>query len=202
MDNRTAEVGQARRTLREAMIAGARYLNAAGIESARLDAEVLLRHVLRIKQAEFYLRVEDAIESDTEFRAWELLQRRARREPLAYITGRKEFWSLDFMVTPDVLIPRPETELLVQAALERAKSMLKPALKIIDIGTGSGAIAVCMAKELPQAQITAVDISGAALRVACVNAEQHRVADRIRFMQGDMFAAVAEESKSFDLILS
>jgi release factor glutamine methyltransferase len=203
MENRSEEVTKpARQTLRAAMIAGGRFLSAAGIESPRLDAELLLRHVLGMNQAEFYLRVDDMIGADVECRLWQLLQRRARREPLAYITGHKEFWSLDFTVTRDVLIPRPETELLVEAALERTRSMLKSPLKILDIGTGSGAIAVCLAKELREAQISAVDISSAALQVARENAERHGVSDRIRFAQGDLFAPVAEERESFDLILA
>jgi release factor glutamine methyltransferase len=203
MENRSVEFNKpVRQTLRLAMIAGSQFLGAAGIESPRLDAELVLRHVLGIDQAEFYLRVDDAIGPDIERRAWELLQRRARREPLAYITGHKEFWSLDFIVTPDVLIPRPETELLVEAALERARSMIKSRVKIIDLGTGSGAIAVSLATELPQAEITAVDISSAALRVAHSNAERHGVANRIRFAQGDLFAPVADKGDSFDLIVA
>jgi len=192
----------ARQTVRMAMIAAGRFLSAAGIESPRLDAELLLRHVLGMNQAEFYLHIDDAIRPDLELGLWPLLQRRARREPLAYITGHKEFWSLDFTVTPDVLIPRPETELLVEAALERTRPMPTSPLKILDIGTGSGAIAVCLAKELREAQISAVDISSAALQVARENAERHGVADRIRFAQGDLFGPLAEERGSFDLILA
>jgi release factor glutamine methyltransferase len=191
-----------RQTVRMAMIGAGRFLGAAGIENPRLDAELLLRHVLGINQAEFYLRVDDAIGPDAERRIWRLVQRRARREPLAYITGQKEFWSLDFTVTPDVLIPRPETELLVEAALERTRSMLRSPVKLLDIGTGSGAIAVCLAKELREAQISAVDISSAALQVARENAERHRVADRIRFVEGDVFAPLAEKRENFDLILA
>lgn len=203
MDNRPVEVGKpVRQTLRTAMIAASRFLSGAGVESPRLDAELLLRHVLRIGQAEFYLRVDEAIVPDVELRFWELLRRRAAREPLAYITGYKEFWSLDFDVTPDVLIPRPDTEVLVEAALERARSMDKSPLKIIDIGTGSGAIAVSLATELRQGEVTAVDISSAALRVARGNAERHGVAQRIRFVEGDMFAPVAAERESFHLIVA
>ena len=191
-----------RQTVRLAMIAAGRFLSAAGIENPRLDAELLLRHALGMNQAEFYLHVDDVIGPDLERRIWRLLQRRARREPLAYIAGQKEFWSLDFTVTPDVLIPRPETELLVEAALERTRPMLKSPLTILDIGTGSGAIAVCLAKELREAQIIAVDISNGALRVARENAERHGVADRIRFVEGDLFAPLAEERENFNLILA
>ena len=203
MENPSEQVTKrAPQTLRLVMIAAGRFLKAAGIENPRLDAELLLRHVLGMNQVEYYLSVDEVIASDVERRLWPLLQRRARREPLTYITSHKEFWSLDFTVTPDVLIPRPETELLVEAALERARSMLESPLRILDIGTGSGAIAICLAKELREAQISAIDVSSAALRVARENAERHGVADRIRFAQGDLFAAVAEERESFDLILA
>jgi release factor glutamine methyltransferase len=120
---------------------------------------------------------------------------------LAYITGQKEFWSLDFLVTADVLIPRPETELLVQTALERSGAMSRP-VKILDIGTGSGAIAVSLATELRDAQITAVDVSSAALQVARANAERHGVAAQIRFAHGDLFAPLAGERERFDVIVS
>ena len=203
MENPSEEVTySAGPTLRLAMIHGGRFLSAAGIENPRLDTEVLLRHVLGMDRAEFYLRIDEAIKPPAERQLWELLQRRARREPLAYITGHKEFWSLDFTVTPDVLIPRPETELLVEAALERTRSPLKSPLKILDIGTGSGAIAVCLAKELREAQLSAVDISSAALQVARANAERHGVANRIRFLHGDLFAPLAEERERFDLIIA
>jgi release factor glutamine methyltransferase len=192
----------ARLTLSMSLMDGSRFLSRAAIESPRLDAEVLLRHVIGIDKVQLYLRIDETIKAEAERQFWELLERRARREPLAYITGRKEFWSLDFSVTPDVLIPRPETELLVEAALERTPQMLKSRVKIVDLGTGSGAIAVCLAKELPEAQISAVDISSAALQVARANAERHGVADRIRFLLGDLFAPVAEERESFDLIIA
>lgn len=181
---------------------GSRFLSSAGIENARLDAEVLLRHVMGIEKAQLYLRMDEATNSQVEHQFWELLRRRARREPVAYITGRKEFWSLDFYVTPDVLIPRPETELLVDAVLEQMCQRLKSRPKIIDLGTGSGVIAVCLAKELPEARISAVDISGAALQVAGANAERHGVADRIRFLHGDLFAPLAEEQERFDLAVA
>jgi release factor glutamine methyltransferase len=129
-----------------------------------------------------------------------LLLRRARQEPVAYITGRKEFWSLDFVVTPDVLIPRPETELVVEVALEHAKRCSgKSQLQILDLGTGSGAIAISLAKELPQAKMAVVDVSAAALQVARRNSERHGVENRIHFLGGDLFEYVGGE---FDLIVS
>jgi release factor glutamine methyltransferase len=203
MESQTARPARsARPTLRMSVRDGSRFLSLAAVASARLDAEVLLRHVVGIDKAQLYLRMDEAINAEAERPYWELLQRRARREPLAYITGRKEFWSLDFSVTPDVLIPRPETELLVEVALERIRQRLKPRARIIDLGTGSGAIAVCLAKELPEAQISAIDISSAALQVARANAERHGVDDQIRFLHGDLFAPLAEERERFDLMVA
>src|SRR3990172_7186278 len=137
--------------VREALRAGAELLHKAGIGSARLDVEVLLRHVLGIEQTDFYLSMGEAMDATAEREFQKLLLRRAGREPVAYITGHKEFWSLDFIVTPAALIPRPETELLVELAfkLSTPRSGTSPR-KILDLGTGSGAIAVSLANELPQ----------------------------------------------------
>ncbi len=181
---------------------GSRFLGLAAVENPRLDAEVLLRQVIGMDKAQLYLRMDEKIEAEAERRFWKLLEQRARREPLAYITGQKEFWSLDFSVTPDVLIPRPETEVLMEVALGRVRQRRKSQVKIADLGTGSGIIAICLAKELPEAQISAVDISSAALRVARANAERHGVAERIRFLNGDLFAPLAGERECFDLIVA
>ncbi|HWX76223.1 MAG TPA: peptide chain release factor N(5)-glutamine methyltransferase [Candidatus Acidoferrales bacterium] len=191
------------RTVRRALLDGAQFLRDAGIESARLDAEVLLGYVLNAERTDIYLGMESTCNDNDEKGFRELLMRRAKGEPIAYITGRKEFWSLDFVVTPDVLIPRPETELLVELSLENA--MIAPArdsLKIFDIGTGSGVIAVTLAKELRAARIWAVDASATALNVAVVNARRHGVADRIQFLHGDLFDPIADLGHSFDLIVS
>src|SRR6201993_1095558 len=133
----------------------------------------------------------------------ELLTRRAKGEPVAYITGHKEFWSLDFVVTPHVLIPRPETELVVELALEGAiMATAKAPLKILDIGTGSGVIAIALAKELPAAEIWAVDVSGAALNISEINAQRHGVAERIKLLDGDLFDPFTELGHRFDVIVS
>ena len=188
------------RTVRQALLDGGRFLHDTGIESARLDAEVLLGYVLDMEKVEIYLCTESAFNDNRANRFRELLMRRAKGEPVAYITGRKEFWSLDFVVTPDVLIPRPETELLVELALEGTVG--KAPLKILDIGTGSGAIAITLAKELPKAQIWAVDLSAAALKIAEVNARRHSVTERIQFLHGDLFDPITELGHSFDIIVS
>jgi release factor glutamine methyltransferase len=190
-------------TGRTALSEGSRFLCDRHIDCARLDAEVLLRHVLEMEAADFYLAIDAPLDRLAEERFWELLGRRGRREPLAYITGKREFWSLDFAVTPDVLIPRPETELLVEIALQQASRCRgKAPLKILEIGTGSGAIAVCLAKELPEAQITALDISAAALDVARGNGRRHDVAARIAFMQRDLFPPRGGQEDRFDLIIA
>ena len=188
------------KSFRDVLLEGARCLRVAGVESARLDAEVLLSQLLGIDKAELFLNLDAALKSEDETRFRELLLRRARQEPVAYITGRKEFWSLDFVVTPDVLIPRPETELVVEVALEHARRCSgRSQLQILDLGTGSGAIAISLAKELPQAKMAAVDVSAPALRVAQRNSERHGVANRIHFLGGDLFEYVDGE---FDLIVS
>jgi release factor glutamine methyltransferase len=178
-----------------------RLLEQNGVESARLDAEVLLRHVLRTEAAGFYTMQGQSLNRGDEQRFGELLSRRARREPVAYLTGQKEFWSFDFIVTPDVLVPRPETELLVEVGLEAARQH-EGGLDILDVGTGSGVIAVCLAKELREARVTALDASAAALDVARRNAERHRVAAQIRLIEGDLFMPLRKTGKKFHLVVS
>ena len=190
-------------SVRETIRAGAQLLHKAGVANARLDAEVLLRDVLGIEQTELALSMDEALCATAEREFYQRLLRRAAREPVAYITGRKEFWSLDFVVTPEVLIPRPETELLVEMALKLStRSLGASPRKILDLGTGSGAIAVSLAKERPQARICAVDISSAAIEVARLNARRHGVEERIDVFCGDLFGPVAEEGESFDLIVA
>ena len=190
-------------TLRGAWQRGVARLADAGIDSAGLDAEVLLRHALQFEQGEFYLRLHDRLSPLGQEKFEKLLERRAAREPLAYITENKEFWSRDFIVTPAVLIPRPETELLVDLALACAGDLTRSRrLKILDIGTGSGAIAVSLAKHLPESEVWAVDISSAALGIAAANAKRHKVVKRMRFVRGDLFEAVDAAAVVFDLILS
>lgn len=190
-------------TSRRALVHGIRILRDAGVESAQTDAEVLLRHVLKIDRAELYSHLDAPLGAERERQFQELLLRRARREPVAYITGQKEFWSLDFWVTPDVLIPRPETELVVEIALECLRTVPQiSSTKILDLGTGSGAIAVCLAKDYAQAEILAVDISSRALDVARLNSERHGVTNRVRFLCGNLFAPIAAPKEKFALIVS
>ena len=190
-------------SIRSALLWGAQVLRHAGIGSHRLDAEVLLRHVLNLEKEQLYVNGDAPISAGQEAEFRGLLLRRSCREPIAYITGHKEFWSLDFFVIPAVLIPRPETELLVEVALQYARRLASGSpLKVLDLGTGSGAIPVCLAKEHAATQIVAVDISSVAIDVAGVNARRHGVADRIRFLAGNLFAPVKPLPETFDLIVS
>jgi release factor glutamine methyltransferase len=168
------------------------YLKQHGAESPRLEAEVLLAHARGCKRVELYTSFgEQADESlRTKFRA--LVKRRAEGVPFAYLVGHREFYSLDFRVTSDVLIPRPETEFLVMTLLDRIKA-LPPgdeSIEVADVGTGSGVVAVCVAKHAPRARVTAIDTSGPALAVARDNARRLQVAERIEFVESDLFSAI------------
>jgi release factor glutamine methyltransferase len=198
----TGAAGTEAPTLRSALLRGAEFLCDAGIDSAQIDAEVLLRHVLDIEKGQLYSALDEPLSAGHRLRFQKTLERRMRREPVAYITGRKEFWSLDFAVTPEVLIPRPETELLVEVALQRLKSSASRTPNILDLGTGSGIIAICLAKERLEANIVAVDIASSALEVARTNSRRHGVSERIDLIHGDLFAALDGEKKLFDLIVS
>ncbi len=178
------------------------YFNQAGSDSARLDAEVLLAEALQCQRIQLYTRFGEVppVEPLTRFRAW--VKRRAAGEPVAYIVGYREFYSLRFKVTPDVLIPRPETEDVVVSALEACKGFPKP-VRIIDVGTGSGCIAVALAKQLKSDfQIAATDLSLEALAVARENAAAHEVGDKIRFYEGDLLEALPAGSTPVHLIVS
>jgi release factor glutamine methyltransferase len=178
-------------TLIEAINSVSAKLAAAGIANARLDAEVLLCHTLGKDRAWLLAHMPDAL-GDEDLRLFEQTgKRRAAREPLQYITGKQEFWGLEFLVTPDVLIPRPETELILES-IARPGEDRNRLLRIIDLCTGSGCIAVSLAKELPQARILATDKSSRALSIAGENARRHGVADSIRFFEGDLFVPLEE----------
>jgi release factor glutamine methyltransferase len=178
-------------TFIEAINRAASQLAAAGVTTARLDAEVLLRYAITRDRAWLLAHMQEELADDHRDSFERAVARRVRREPLQYITGRQEFWGLEFMVTPDVLIPRPETELIIESAVRSVRDRNRPQ-RIIDLCTGSGCIAVCLAKELPQARILATDTSSQAISVARGNARQNGVADRIRFLEGDLFSPLEE----------
>lgn len=167
-------------------------------ERARADAEFLLLQILGKDRAWFVTHLDDELPGDNAARFVELIERRRKGEPIQHITGEAEFYGLPFRVTPDVLIPRPETEHLVEKALELALGFNAP--RIVDIGTGSGAIAVSLAHKLPHAAMTAIDFSSVALAIARKNAARNLVEERIRFLEGDLLAPVAGEQ--FEIIVS
>jgi release factor glutamine methyltransferase len=180
-----------------------RLTNGPHPERARQDAETLLLHVLDKNKAWLIAHADDDLSEDQAARFAELLERRYHGEPIQYITGEAEFYGLPFHVTPEVLIPRPETEHLVEKAIEFARlpdGFSSKTYRIVDVGTGSGAIAVALAHHLPNAQLTALDISLDVLNVACENALRNAVVDRIQFIQSDLLAAVAHER--FDMVVS
>ncbi|HEV3417888.1 MAG TPA: peptide chain release factor N(5)-glutamine methyltransferase [Pirellulales bacterium] len=179
------------------------FLKGQAAESPRLDAEVLLAAARGCQRIELYTSFDQAADETTREKFRELVRRRAEGTPVAYLVGRKEFYSLSFRVTPDVLIPRPETELLVVRLLDLAKSLgaSGQAVSIADVGTGSGIIAVCAARSLPTARVAAIDVSSAALAVARENAAAHGVAERIEWFESDLFAAVPAERR-FDFVAS
>ncbi|REJ70881.1 MAG: peptide chain release factor N(5)-glutamine methyltransferase [Planctomycetota bacterium] len=175
------------------------YLKEHGSETPRLDAEVLLAHAKGCPRIHLYTSYDETLPEAVRASMREMVKRRAEAEPVAYLVGHREFFGLDFQVTRDVLIPRPDTETLVVEALEALKPLSSP--RVLDIGTGSGCIAVAIAANNPVAQVTAVDASAAALDVARRNVEHHRLADRVRILESDLFAAIAN-SDPFDLIVS
>ena len=190
------------RTISGALSWGSHLLRERGIESPRVNAELLLRKALKIDQVEVYLYPDRAL-TQPQFASYKsLISRRIRGEPTQYILGSREFWSLDLRVTPEVLIPRPETELLVEETLKIFKDGRDLDLRFMEVGTGSGAIAIAMAKELKRCTIVAEDISWEAILLARENARIHGVSGRIRFLVGNLFSALKEGESRLDLVLS
>ncbi len=177
------------------------FLRKHGADSPRLDAEVLLAHARKCRRIDLYTVFDQdpGNEIRTTFRG--LVKQRAAGTPVAYLVGEREFYSIPFRVTKDVLIPRPETEMLMVALLDRAKKERNRAWKIADIGCGSGILAVCAAKHLAAAQVTAIDLSPAALAVAAENAKRHGVAERIAFVESDLFGGISDDER-FDFVVS
>lgn len=175
------------------------HLEKHGSETPRLDSEVLLAHARGCQRIQLYTRYDEALREDERSVMRDLVRRRAQSEPVAYLVGHREFFGLDFRVTPDVLIPRPDTETLVVELLELARPLASP--RVLDIGTGTGCIAIAAAVNHPGGNFTAIDVSEPALAVARENAERHGVADRIRFLTGDLFAPL-EAGERFEIIAS
>jgi len=205
--------------IRAALREGIKRLRAANVPSHTLAAELLLMHALGRDRTWLYTHPEALLDMAAAEKYFALVSRRASGEPTQYLTGKQEFWGLEFEVTPAVLIPRPETEHVVEVALERLgmrgiKINLQtrepsPALRIADVGTGSGCLAVALAHELPHAEIFATDISAEALAVAKQNTARHGLANRVHFLNTNLLEAVLHESRItshesllFDLIVS
>jgi release factor glutamine methyltransferase len=189
-------------TLREALTRATRQLDASSglCADAARDAALLLRHVLAISHAAQLAEPERELTTEQQATFDALILRRIANEPIQYITGEQEFYGLTLRVTPAVLIPRPETEHLVEAVL--AELNLAQSLRILDVGTGSGAIAIALAFHLPNAQITAVDLSAAALEVAAANTARHALAGRIRYLKSDLLDAFPPDEAPFAAIVS
>lgn len=184
-------------TLKQALSHARGILSANSIEDASLECELLLRHTLKISRVQLYLDLNNELNPKQEETFWQLVRRRLNGEPTAYITGHCEFYGVDFYVNPSVLIPRPESELLVEKALTLAQN--HPIATIAEIGTGCGAIAISLALNLPQAKIYATDISTSALKVALVNCQKHGLVNRICLLHGDMLNPLPEP---VDLIIT
>ncbi len=174
-------------------------LKGAAIPDAAIEAEVLLRHALDMDRARFFMSLEEEPSPGQEQLLQRLTARRLEGEPLAYITGRREFYGLEFLVSPHVLVPRQETELLVDMALEAARARGQGRLLVADVGTGSGCIAIAIARSLPQAIVYATDISPEALAVSDSNRRRHGVEGRVRLLQGDLLCPLPE---AVDIIVS
>jgi len=185
--------------LKHALASAVERLEAAEVGSPRMNAEVLLMFVLGVHRAYLYAHPERELTPEEEARYDEALAQRATGMPSQYIIGHQEFWGLDFVVSPAVLIPRPETEHLVETVLELACDLPRP--KIVDVGTGSGCIALALAHELKHAEVYAVDVSSAALEIASANAARLQLDGRVRFVQSDVLKALAVHH-DFDFIAS
>ena len=179
------------------------YLRQHGSETARLDAEVLLAEAHGCRRIDLYTAYEEIAHEPTRVAYRELVQRRAEGAPVAYLVGRREFYSHIFRVTPDVLIPRPETEFVLVALLDLVKQRETDAgiVRIVDVGTGSGVLAICAALHIPNSQVTAIDISPAALEIARTNAAEHHVDERIEFREGDLLSNLPTDH-AIDYIIS
>ena len=183
-------------TVLEVLKLASDHLQKRAPHSPRLDAEVLLAHALGLRRLDLYLKFDRPL-TEAELAAYRaLVARRAKGEPVAYLVGHKEFMGLDFVVTPSVLIPNPDTEVLVQRAVELAREASRP-LRVADVGTGSGCIAIAIAHYAPNVRVVASDVDPHALEVAAVNVAAHGLDERVELVCGDLMAPL---SGSFDLV--
>ena len=185
--------------LKETLNITSQELIKTGSPDAKLEAEVLLRHVLKIDRATMFSELEKNLSEDSVNNIAALVKRRVQKEPLAYITGNKEFYGLLFEVSKDVLIPRPETELLVDTVITKAKLLTKNEITIVDVGTGSGAIAISLAVNIPNSNVIAVDISKSALEIADENRRTHGMYSRVKLRLGNLLEPVTD---NIDILVS
>ena len=178
------------------------YFTSHDIDSPRATAEILLAHALNLERIDLYLRHDQPLIQEELQRYKSLIMRRVRREPVAYIVGYKEFWSMTLEVCAAVLIPRPETECLVEAARDHLPSGGDSRLQVLELGTGSGAVSLALVSERPGHGYTATDRSGEALSIARRNAEKHGLAGAVRFVCGDWFGPFEASRPRFDMIVS
>lgn len=194
--------------MKSALESATARLAADEVPSPRMNAELLLRFTLGCDRAYLYAHPERELTQDEQERYYAALAERSRGVPAQYITGHQEFWGMDLVVTPAVLIPRPETEHVIETVLELVGSRIAgeertlhaAQLRIADVGTGSGCIALALAKELPEAEIHAIDVSAAALEIARANAARHRLASRVLFERSDLLAG--QPNAFFDFVVS
>ena len=197
--NASSPAGDAPWTVSRILDWTTQHLKKSGCETPRLDAELLLAHARGCARIQLYVQFQEVVTDAQRGVMRDLVKRRAAAEPVAYLIGHREFFSLDFEVTHDTLIPRPDTETLVLELISLARK--QPAPRILDLGTGSGCIAIAAAVNVPAAQVTAVDISPATLEVARRNARRHKVDARVEFVVGDLFAGLTP-GRTFDWIVS
>ncbi len=188
-------------TVLEAIQRSAEFLERKDVDSPRLQAELLLAHLLAVPRLRLYLDFDRPLTDELTAQLRELVKRRGQREPLQHLVGSTSFCGLEIVVNRDVLIPRPETELLAELAWTHLKSLAGANPAVLDFGTGSGCLAIAVAVKCPSARVTAVDLSTAALAVARQNATRHGVADRIAFVEGDG-AEVLRRGSGFDLVVA
>jgi release factor glutamine methyltransferase len=192
-------------TIKDLLEVTSGYLKEKGIDSPRLSAEVLLAHQLKVDRVKLYLNFDQPLHQREIAAFRELIKRRLKGEPIQYITGIQEFWSLNFVVNPHVLIPRPETELLVEQVVSLYHEKRLPgdrSPRVLDLGTGSGVLAVAIAQELEGASVWASDLSADTLAIAELNAKRHGVEERVKFILSDVWQGFANLSLGFDAIVS
>jgi len=194
-------------TICEALVHGSVILKTAGIDTSSLDASVLLANVLGISRSSLIARGTEILQKEDINKFYSFIDRRKKGECIAYITGNKEFFGLNFTVNPNVLVPRPDTEILVEAALEHLKTLntdnvTKNKINVLDLCTGCGAVAVSLKHEMPEIEVWAADISSKALEIAQENADKLLTGSSIKFFHSDLYEAISEINSLFSLIVS